>query len=95
MTLDRRVSLLACILPFLILAAAPLFPSGGDPRGFGPRFAVAVVAIGVSFVLGLAGAGAWLFAKRLQIPGRLVAVATCIAAAPFLYVLGLIILGKA
>ena len=50
MTLDRRVLLVVCILPFLILAAAPLFPTGSDPRGFGARFAVAMIAFGVSTI---------------------------------------------
>ena len=87
--------LLFCILPLLLLAAAPLLPVGTDPRGFGPGFALSMVACGISLVLGLAGAGLLLFGKRLPLYRGLLVVATCVGAAPFLYLVGLIILSRA
>ena len=95
MTLGHKGWLLLCVLPFLLLVAALLFPSGSDPRGFGPRFVVGLVACGASFILGLAGIASLLLARRLQIPKAWIVIATCVAAAPFVYLLGLVILGKA
>ena len=62
---------------------------------FGPRFAFGLIACGVSFIFGVTGVGALFFAQRLQIPKMWVAVATCVAGAPFVYLISLIILGKA
>ncbi len=95
MTLGRKGWLLLCVIPLLLFAAAPLFPGGSDPRGFGPRFAFGLIACGVSFIFGVTGVGALFFAQRLQIPKMWVAVATCVAGAPFVYLISLIILGKA
>jgi hypothetical protein len=95
MTLGHKDWLLLCVLPFLLLVAALLLPSGSDPRGFGPRFAVGLVACGFSVVLGLTGVAALFFATRLQILKIWIVIATCVAAAPFVYLIGLIILGKA
>ncbi len=95
MTLGHKGWLLLCVLPFLLLVAALLFPSGSDPRGFGPRFVVGLVACGVSFIFGLAGIASLFFATRLQIPKMWIFITTCVAAAPFAYLIGSIILGKA
>jgi drug/metabolite transporter (DMT)-like permease len=95
MTLGHRRWLLLCLLPLLFLAVAPLFPSGSDPRGFGPRFAVGLIACAASVILGLAGIGTLFFAARLQIPKTWAAISTCVAAAPFVYLIILVFLGKA
>ena len=53
MPLARNFMLLFALLPMLLLAAAPLFPRGSDPRGFGPEFLVGVYAASPALSLAL------------------------------------------
>jgi hypothetical protein len=95
MTLARHFTLLLSLVPILLLAVSPLFPRGTDPRGFGPAFAVSVVALIASIAFGIAGIALLVFSRRFRFSAPLVAVATFVAAAPFLYLLIAILRGHA
>ena len=86
--------LVLCSLPLLALAAAPLFPHGTDPRGFGPRFAVSIYACVGSLVLGMIGVALIIFARRFELRRAFIIATTLAAAAPFLYLLALIALRR-
>jgi len=73
----------------------PLFPRGTDPRGFGPPFAVSIGACIVSLALGIVGVALFILAKRLQLGRAFILTTTLVAAAPFVYLVATILLGRA
>ncbi len=87
--------LVASTLPVLLLVAAPLVPRGTDPRGFGPRFAVGIDACIASLVLGIVGLALFVFAERLQLGRTFILATTLVAAAPFMYLVATVLLGRA
>ena len=85
---------LVCCIPFALIATAPLFPSGIDPRGFGPRFALSVYACIGSFIIALFGLALIMLATRLKLKRGFILATTLVGAGPFFYLLALIILRK-
>ena len=89
------VLLLLSLVPILLLASAPLFPRGSDPRGFGPQFLVGLYAWAASAGLSLVCIAVLAVSRRLHFSAPLVITATFIAAAPFIYLLIGVLLGHA
>ena len=90
----RLIWIITCCLPVVLLGIAPMFPQGIDSRGYGPRLVASLVAVLISFIVGLVGAAALIMAKRLQIRRHWIAGTTLFALAPAIIFVVTILRGK-